>query len=102
MSSSSPATTPDDGNPKPVAFPDPAQASIELEGIRFLTLPALVELKLASGLTGGVARLKDFADVVALIQTVNLPRDFAEKLNPYVRDKYLELWTGLQESPQEP
>ena len=54
---------PGDGKPKPVAFPDPEQAGVEIDGIRFLSLPKLVELKLASGMTGGIHRLKDFADV---------------------------------------
>src|SRR5262249_16268376 len=39
---------PGDGNPKPVSFPDPAQSSVEVDGIRVVTLPRLVELKLAS------------------------------------------------------
>lgn len=90
---------PGDGKPKPVAFPHPSEVAVDLDGIRFLSLPALVELKLASGLTGGVARMKDFSDVVALIQTLDLPLEFAGGLNPYVRDKFVELWTGLKESP---
>lgn len=93
---------PGDGKPKPVAFPDPAQAGVELDGITYLSLPRLVELKLASGMTGGVPRLKDFADVVALIQALDLPRDLTEQLNPYVRDKYVELWDGVHQSPPEP
>ena len=92
---------PGDGKPKPVAFPDPAEVGVELDGIRYLALPTLVQLKLASGMTGGVARLKDFADVVALIQTLKLPVEYADQLHPYVRDRYLELWNGLQESPTE-
>jgi hypothetical protein len=90
---------PGDGKPKPVAFPDPAKASVEIDGIRYLGLPSLIELKLASGLTGGVARLKDFADVVSLIQTLKLPKDFSAQLNPYVRPKFDELWQGLADSP---
>ncbi|MDB5350767.1 MAG: hypothetical protein JWN86_2014 [Planctomycetota bacterium] len=93
---------PGDGKPKPVAFPDPAGVSIEIEGIKYLSIPALVELKISSGLTGGVARLKDFADVVALIQTLDLPKDFGHHLNPYTREKYAELWTGLHEGPNNP
>lgn len=93
---------PGDGKPKPVAFPDPAEAAVDLDGIRFLSLPTLVELKLASGMTGGLHRLKDFTDVVALIETLKLPRALAEDLNPYVRDKYLELWDGLRDAPREP
>jgi hypothetical protein len=86
---------PGDGKPKPVAFPDPAEAGVEIEGIRYLGLPSLIELKLASGMTGGVARMKDLADVVSLIQALSLPLDFARQLNPYVRPKYEELQRGL-------
>jgi hypothetical protein len=90
---------PGDGKPKPVAFPDPARASVEIDHIHYLGLPNLIELKLASGLNGGVARLKDFADEVALIQTLKLPKDFSNQLNPYVRLKFDELWQGLADSP---
>jgi hypothetical protein len=93
---------PGDGKPKPVAFPDPAEARVEFEGVSYLSLPKLIELKLASGMTGGVSRLKDFADVVALIQEIDLPAEFAESLNPYVRARYLELWNGIRESPPGP
>ena len=54
---------PGDGKPKPVAFPDPEQAGVVIDGVRYLSLPKLVELKLASGMTGGIHRMKDFADV---------------------------------------
>lgn len=87
---------PGDGKPKPVAFPEPGTTAVEIEGIHYIGLPTLVELKLASGMTGGVARLKDLADVVALIQTLKLPVDFSSRLNAYVRPKYEELWRGLQ------
>ncbi len=93
---------PGDGKPKPVAFPDPADVGVELSGMRFLRVENLVELKLASGMTGGVGRLKDLADVVELIRVQRLPADFAEKINPYVREKFMELWTGLEsEQPSE-
>lgn len=90
---------PGDGKPKPVAFPDPAEAGEEIDGIRFLRLPNLIELKLASGMTGGVTRLQDLADVVALIRILRLSKEMADQLNPYVREKYLELWQGVQDSP---
>jgi hypothetical protein len=44
---------PGDGKPKAVAFPEPEHASVVINGVRFLSLPKLVELKLASGMTGG-------------------------------------------------
>lgn len=93
---------PGDGKPKPVAFPEPADAAVAIDGVNYLSLPRLVELKLASGMTGGVARLKDFADVVALVTTLDLPRAFSEQLNPYVQPKYFELWDGIQASPEHP
>lgn len=93
---------PGDGKPKAVAFPLPQESGVLIDGVRYLSLPKLVELKLASGMTGGVHRLKDFADVIALIETLGLSTDFAESLNPYVRDKYLELWQGIRDSPVGP
>jgi hypothetical protein len=66
-----------------------------------LSLPALVELKLASGMTN-LGRLKDLADVQELIKAVMLSSDFADQLNPYVRDKDLELWQGIRDSPVGP
>jgi hypothetical protein len=88
---------PGDGKPKPVSFPDPEEASVELDSVKYLTIPRLVELKLASGMTGGFSRMKDFADVVALIQTLKLPETLREELNPYVQAKYQEIWDGLQQ-----
>ena len=88
---------PGDGKPKPVAFPDPIEASIEKEGIRLLSLPKLIELKLASGMTEA-ARLRDLADVQELIRILRLRADFAEQLKPFVRHKYDELWASVQDS----
>jgi hypothetical protein len=93
---------PGDGKPKPVAFPDPDKVGVAIDGVRFLSLPSLVELKLASGMTGGINRMKDLTDVVELIKTTGLSSDFAGQLNPYAREKYLELWRGIQESPVGP
>jgi hypothetical protein len=85
---------PGDGKPKPVAFPDPGEVAVEVNGVRYLDLPALVELKLASGMTNP-GRVKDLGDVQELIRQLRLPEDFANKLNPFVREKYLELHRGL-------
>jgi hypothetical protein len=93
---------PGDGKPKAVAFPEPELARVMIDGIHYLSLPKLVELKLASGMTGGIQRMKDLTDVVELIKTLSLSVEFADQLNPYVRDKYLELWQGIQDSPVGP
>jgi len=87
---------PGDGKPKPVSFPDPASASVEIDGVRVVTLEKLIELKLASGMTAP-DRLKDLADVQELIKTRGLPASFAEELNPYVREEYLRLWGGVEQ-----
>jgi hypothetical protein len=87
---------PGDGKPKPVSFPIPATASIEIDGIRMVSLEKLVELKLASGMTAP-DRLKDLADVQELIKVRGLTSEFAAALNPYVREQYLRLWAAVEQ-----
>ncbi len=84
---------PGDGKPKPVAFPDPSAVAVMHEGINYLNLSTLVELKLASGMTNP-DRMKDLVDVLELIKILALPRDFVQQLDPYVQDKFIELWTA--------
>jgi|SRR5882724_1126124 len=86
---------PGDGKLKPVSFPNPSETSVEIDGVKFPTLEKLVELKLASGMTAP-DRLKDLADVQELIKIRGLSSDFAEKLNPYVRERYLELLEAVE------
>lgn len=88
---------PGDGKPKPVSMPEPMAASVEIDGINFLTLEKLIELKLASGISAA-HRLKDLADVQELIKIRRLDANFAAKLDPYVRKKYLELEKAVRES----
>ncbi len=85
---------PGDGKPKPIAFPDPQDTATEILGIRYIGLPNLLELKLASGMTNA-GRLKDLADVQELIRLLKLPRSTAERLDPYVREKFFELWDAV-------
>src|ERR1051325_7380086 len=81
---------PGDGLPKPVRFPDPSGSCVVIDGVKTVSLEKLIELKLASGMTAP-DRLKDLADVQELIKTKSLDVDFALRLDPYVRPKYLEL-----------
>src|SRR6266550_320064 len=81
---------PGDGKPKPVSMPEPSTASTEIDGIQIVTFEKLIELKLASGMTAP-DRLKDLADVQELIKIRRLQKDFAERLNPYVREEFLKL-----------
>ncbi len=81
---------PGDGLPKPVSFPDPSEHFVVIEGIKTISLEKLIELKLTSGISAS-DRLKDLADVQELIKLKNLDESFAEKLNEFVQEKYLEL-----------
>jgi hypothetical protein len=94
---------PGDGKPKPVAFPDPKDVADEFEGIKYLNLVTLIELKLASGMTNP-RRGRDLNDVEALINVLQLPEELAERLNPYVRDEYRKRWrimnTNVDDAPQ--
>ena len=58
-------------------------------------MPALLDLKLASGISAP-HRLRDLADVLELIRAARLPATLAEGLDPSVRDKYRELWQAAQ------
>lgn len=86
---------PGDGKPKPVAFPDPAEVAEERDGLPYLRLDTLLEMKLASGMTAA-HRPRDLDDVIQLIKVNRLTPEHAERLNPYVRDKYAELWDAAQ------
>ena len=91
---------PGDGKPKPVSFPDPAKAAVRGSRVALLPLPKLIELKLASGMSAP-HRLKDLADVIELVRAASLPKELAAALDPYVRDKYLELWLAAQATEPE-
>ncbi len=87
---------PGDGLPKPVAFPEP-ELVVEYrdEGIPYVSLKSLLELKLASGMTAA-HRPRDLDDVIQLIRANQLSATYAGQLNPYVGDKFRELWQAAQ------
>ncbi|HVS16853.1 MAG TPA: hypothetical protein VMV46_23315 [Thermoanaerobaculia bacterium] len=86
---------PGDGREKPVSFPDPSEGALAGERFALLPLDKLIELKLASGMTAP-HRLRDLADVIELVRVNRLERDLADRLDPFVRGKYLELWAAAQ------
>ena len=85
---------PGDGLPKPVEFPNPSDFVVVIDGVNTISLEKLIELKLASGMTAG-DRLKDLADVQELIKLKGLNAEFADRLNKYVRAKYIELYDAV-------
>jgi hypothetical protein len=86
---------PGDALPKPVRFPDPVDIPLGDEPYRVVDLRTLIELKLASGMSAP-DRLVDLADVIALIRANGLSREYAEGLDPSVREKFRELWLAAQ------
>jgi hypothetical protein len=85
---------PGDDKPKPIAFPDPATVAIRGAPFALLPIERWIELKLASGMVAA-HRLKDLADVQELIRSANLPSAMADSLDPWVRQKFLELWNAV-------
>jgi len=75
---------PGDGTPGPIAFPEPATASTEIDGMRVIDLPTLIQLKLAAH------RHQDFADVINLIRANGLDERFRERLHPSVHSDFIE------------
>ena len=91
---------PGDGKSKPVAIPEPGPASVAGEKYRVISLPTLIELKLASGMTAP-HRMQDLTDVLRLVHLNQLPATYAAQLDPYVRDKFAELWQLAQHPDDE-
>lgn len=87
---------PGDGKPKSVAFPDPLSAAIAVEGIRVVSLPILVNLKLASGMIAP-HRLRELADDQDVIRLMHLPSSLANGLGGSVRSKFLELYEQVSQ-----
>jgi hypothetical protein len=87
---------PGDGKPKPIAFPHPGSVSeMGEDGLRVLNLKTLMELKIASGMTAP-HRPRDLDDAIQLIRVNRLPREYGESLNPFVQERFLELWKAAQ------
>jgi hypothetical protein len=92
---------PGDGKPKSVAFPNPTDVAVDIGGLPVIQLERLIELKLASGISNP-QRGKDLIDVQEIVKRLSLPRDLADRLDPYVQGKFLELWDlANQPSPFE-
>jgi hypothetical protein len=76
-----------------IRFPDPADTDVVtmIDGLPAVTLPRLIELKLACGL-GNLRRThRDFADVVELIIVNDLHGEFARNLHKSVRPAFRKL-----------
>lgn len=90
---------PGDGTPHGVVFPDPAAVAVVIAGKKYVSLTALIEMKLASGLSAR-DRLRDLDDVIRLIRANRLGEHFADSMHAYVQPKYRELW-GYAQKPND-
>ena len=71
-------------SPGPFPFPDPVQASQEIDNVRVLTLPHLIQCKLAAG------QYSDLGEVVSLIQGHNMDESYMAQLNPAVHHAFIK------------
>jgi hypothetical protein len=79
-------------DPGPLTLPMPTNVSDEPQ---LLTLEQLISSKLSTYIGVGIRRLRDYSDVVELIQANHLPREFG--VDPKVRDLYCQTWDQLQQ-----
>jgi hypothetical protein len=75
---------PGNGQPGPIAFPDPAEVSETIDRRQVIDLLTLIQLKLAAG------RHRDFADVVELIRYNHLEEGYARQLHSSLRGDFIE------------
>jgi hypothetical protein len=80
-----------------VTYPKPAGRDIE--GVKYLDLSNLIEMKLAAGMAP--AGMRHLGDVVDLIRARRLSAQFRELLNESVRGEYDRLWSAVQNTPEE-
>jgi hypothetical protein len=76
--------------------PPPTDAEID-DGIRFVSLPVLISLKLAAGLSNP-RRLRDIADVQEMIKELCLTGEFTERLHPDVKNEFASMCRSIDDS----
>lgn len=78
-------------------IPDPVDVRVQFNGVNYLRLVSLIEMKLASA--SNLGRLvRDSGDVQEIIKRRRLPKSFAGELRPQFREAFLSLWC----EPEEP
>lgn len=77
-----------------VVYTNPTKLSNKIKNVPFLSLKHLIRYKLASGIYG-VARYKDFADIIELIKANDLKRTYCDNLRDDLKNKYIELWDEI-------
>ncbi|CAF0929409.1 unnamed protein product [Rotaria sordida] len=91
---------PGGGSIGPISFPNPKVCQQNIDDMKVISLPKLIDLKLASHQYRPVDRAKDFSDVVELIKILKLNQLFSNLLDPAVRNKFEQILLGLEEEKQ--
>lgn len=73
-------------------YPSPEMVKHEIQGLPFIDMKHFVMYNLSSGLYDGLRKHKDFADVVAVIESQKLPVDFMKGQRNDIEDEYRNLW----------
>lgn len=71
---------------------------VVIGGRPVMRLEKIIELKLAFGLAAAPYRLFDLGLVQKVIEHLDLPLELADKLDPSVRDTYIQYWHFHQNS----
>ncbi len=65
--------------------------------MKIITLPKLIDLKLASYQREPLHRVQSLADVIEIIKRKNLNEEYSKYLHPSIRPFYEKLIIGLEE-----
>jgi hypothetical protein len=75
-------------------YVEPENIKKDFNKIPYISLIALIQYKLSAGIYG--ERLKDFADIIDLIQKNNLKKDYGKNFRKDLKIKYEELWDSIK------
>jgi hypothetical protein len=74
----------------------PPKETVEIDGIRTVSLADLIAIKLASG-SKNILRAQDLADVIGLIRHNRLDGEFARQLDKWLLPAYRKLVKAIEE-----
>ena len=80
-----------------VDIPDPLDVRVEVDGINYLNLVSLIEMKLTAAAPSLNVLVADVGDVQEIIKRRRLPKSFAGDLQPHLRQAFLDVWSRPEE-----
>ncbi len=91
---------PGDRSVGPITFPSVEISRQSIDNIDVISLPKLIDLKLASQQSLPISRRKDRSDVIELIKILNLSRSFSDLLHPSIRNAFQNLIIDLEKEAE--